>query len=92
MVWAAPVIVMPARYSENRMRLMGQYLIVVIRFVFSRADVVSADETHTIYNSETLKKITKFRIGEWHNGISDLYEVKPMTQSESDKVWNSLSL
>ncbi len=55
-------------------------------------DVISSDETHTIYNSETLKKITKFRIGEWHNGISDLYEVKPMTQSESDKVWNSLSL
>ena len=55
-------------------------------------DVISSDETHTIYNSETLKKITKFRIGEWHNGISDLYEVKPMTQSESDIVWNSLSL
>lgn len=54
-------------------------------------DVVSADETHTIYNSETLTKITKFRIGEWHNGISDLYEVKPMSQTESDKVWNSLS-
>ena len=55
-------------------------------------DVISADETHIIYNSETLKKITKFRIGEWHNGISDLYEVKPMSQTESDKVWNSLNL
>ena len=53
-------------------------------------DIISEGEaTHTLFNSD-FKKVTSFTIGEWYNGISDLYEVISMKPEEQQRVMERL--
>ena len=47
--------------------------------------------SHTLFNRD-FEKISTFTIGEWYNGISDLYEVVSMKPEEKQQVLDNLKV